>query len=56
MNWTGHVLVAPRSRIGEALKRVEATRTGIYFLVGVDPISLGRPEFILVKGTVSQIA
>lgn len=37
MNWTGHVLVAPRSRIGEALQREEASRTGVYFLVGDDP-------------------
>jgi len=37
MNWTGHVLVAPRSRIGEALKRAEVTRTGVYCLVGDDP-------------------
>jgi hypothetical protein len=37
MNWTGRVLVAPRSRIGEALKRDEARGTGIYFLIGDDP-------------------
>jgi len=37
MNWTGRVLVAPRSRIGEALKREESKGTGVYFLVGDDP-------------------
>ena len=37
MNWTGHVLVAPRSRVGDALQREEAGRTGVYFLVGDDP-------------------
>jgi len=37
MNWTGDVLVAPRSRLAEALQRDEASRTGIYFLVGDDP-------------------
>ena len=37
MNWTGHILVAPRSRLGEALEREEISRTGIYFLVGDDP-------------------
>ena len=37
MNWTGHALVAPRSRLGEALSRDEASRTGVYFLVGDDP-------------------
>lgn len=37
MNWTGHVLVAPRSKLGEALKRDECSRTGVYMLVGDDP-------------------
>lgn len=37
MNWTGHMLVAPRSRLPEALLRDEAGRTGIYFLIGDDP-------------------
>ena len=37
MNWTGHALAAPRSRIGEALKRQEAAWTGVYCLVGDDP-------------------
>ena len=40
MNWTGHALVAPRSRLGDALARDEPTRTGVYFLVGDDP---GQP-------------
>jgi hypothetical protein len=33
-NWTGHVLVAPRIRISEALLRPEAAKTGVYLLVG----------------------
>jgi hypothetical protein len=33
-NWTGHVLVAPRIRLAEALKREEASFTGIYILLG----------------------
>ncbi len=37
MNWTGHALVTPRSRLAEALQRDEAGRTGVYFLVGDDP-------------------
>jgi hypothetical protein len=37
INWTGHALVAPRQAIGDALKRDEAGRTGVYFLVGEDP-------------------
>jgi hypothetical protein len=37
MNWTGHALIAPRQALVNALRRDEATRTGIYFLVGEDP-------------------
>lgn len=34
MNWTGHVLYAPRSKLPELLGRFEAARTGVYLLVG----------------------
>lgn len=37
MNWTGHVIAAPRSDVAELLKRSEARRTGIYILLGDDP-------------------
>ncbi len=33
-NWTGHVLVTPRIRLAEALKRDEAGFTGVYILLG----------------------
>jgi hypothetical protein len=33
-NWTGHVLMTPRTQISEALKRKEARYTGIYMLFG----------------------
>jgi len=33
-NWTGHVLLTPRIRLSEALKRPEANLTGVYILVG----------------------
>jgi hypothetical protein len=33
-NWTGHVLVTPRIRLAEALKRPEASFTGVYILLG----------------------
>lgn len=33
-NWTGHVLVTPRIRLTEALKRGEASFTGVYILLG----------------------
>ena len=41
MNWTGHVVAAPRSDLAALLKRPEASRTGIYLLLGDDPESLG---------------
>lgn len=34
MNWTGHVITGPRSRLGELIQRPESRRTGVYFLVG----------------------
>jgi len=37
MNWTGHVLFAPRSRLADLIQRAEARRTGVYFLTGTDP-------------------
>ena len=41
MNWTGHIVAAPRSDLGTLLKRPEASRTGIYLLLGDDPDSMG---------------
>lgn len=41
MNWTGHVVAAPRSDLAGLLRRPEASRTGIYLLLGDDPDSLG---------------
>jgi Domain of unknown function (DUF4357) len=38
-NWTGKVLVAPRSQLEKLAKRAELDRTGIYVLVGNDPQS-----------------
>jgi hypothetical protein len=33
-NWTGHVLMTPRTQIAEALARKEARFTGVYLLLG----------------------
>lgn len=33
-NWTGHVLVTPRTQIAQALSRREARFTGVYVLIG----------------------
>ena len=35
-NWTGHVLMTPRTQLSAALKRREARYTGIYLLFGED--------------------
>lgn len=43
MNWTGHVVMAPRSRLPDLLKRSEAGRTGVYFLTGADPGGAATP-------------
>lgn len=37
MNWTGHVLTGPRTKLAELVQRPEGSRTGVYFLVGSDP-------------------
>ncbi|WP_308161675.1 GIY-YIG nuclease family protein [Mycolicibacterium goodii] len=50
MNWTGHVVAAPRSDLAALLKRPEATRTGIYILLGDDPNSLGGQMAYIGEG------
>ncbi|PWV67804.1 GIY-YIG nuclease family protein [Halomonas sp. A11-A] len=47
MNWTGHVLTGPRSKLSELVQRPECGRTGIYFLVGPDPENSLRPLFYI---------
>jgi hypothetical protein len=42
MNWTGKVLVLPRSQLAKAGSRSEARRTGVYMLVGPDPDAASR--------------
>jgi hypothetical protein len=49
MNWTGHAVVGPRSKLPELLGRDEAARTGIYFLTGPDPES-GSPSVYIGEG------
>jgi hypothetical protein len=36
MNWTGHVITGPRTRLAELVQRPEIKRTAVYFLVGPD--------------------
>ncbi|MDX5337355.1 MAG: GIY-YIG nuclease family protein [Marinobacter sp.] len=35
-NWTGHVLMTPRTQLSVALRRTEAGYTGVYLLLGED--------------------
>ena len=37
INWTGKIVVAPRSQLSALAKREEVKRTGVYCLVGPDP-------------------
>ncbi|WP_255175990.1 GIY-YIG nuclease family protein [Rhodococcus sp. 06-1474-1B] len=50
MNWTGHVVAAPRSDLPALLKRPESNRTGVYFLFGDDPNSLGGQTAYIGEG------
>lgn len=52
INWTGHALIAPRQGIGDALKRDEASRTGIYFLVGEDPDQPTKNKVYIGEGDI----
>ena len=36
INWTGHVLSAPRTKLLDLIQREECARTGIYFLSAMD--------------------
>ena len=55
MNWTGHALVLPRSRLAEALKREEAGRTGVYLLIGEDPENPSRQMIYVGEGDTVKI-
>jgi hypothetical protein len=47
VNWTGHVLMAPRAKLHDVLARSEAQRTGIYFLFGeIAEIGGKQPVYI----------
>jgi len=54
MNWTGHALTGPRTKLTELVQRPECSRTGIYFLVGPDPDNAMRP--LVYIGETSDVA
>lgn len=39
-NWTGHLLMAPRTQLSDALLRPEAEYTGVYILLGVNEVGV----------------
>ncbi|GAB5438793.1 GIY-YIG nuclease family protein [Falsiruegeria mediterranea] len=49
VNWTGHVLSAPRIRLETALKRSELKKTGIYILYG-SPFDADLPLVYIGEG------
>lgn len=47
MNWTGHVITGPRTRLAELVQRPEIKRTAVYFLVGPESgTGLGTQVYI----------
>lgn len=58
MNWTGKLIVAPRSQLAGLAKREEPKRTGIYILTGEDPsnplkesVYIGESDNVLTRLT-----
>lgn len=49
VNWTGHVLSAPRTRLENALKRDELKKTGVYILFGT-PLDSDVPKVYVGEG------
>ena len=42
-NWTGKAIAAPRNELDDLLQREELSNSGVYFLIGTDPLS-GSPQ------------
>jgi hypothetical protein len=50
INWTGKVIVCPRSQLDQLAGRPEARRTGVYLLIGADPESPARDRVYAGEG------
>jgi len=50
INWTGKIIVAPRSMLAELAKREEVNRTGVYCLLGPDPENPARDKVYIGEG------
>lgn len=53
MNWTGHLVVGPRTRLYEALQRIELRKTGVYLIY--DPNDDGTESTKLYIGEGDEI-
>jgi hypothetical protein len=49
-NWTGKILVVPRSQLGQLSERDEVRRTGVYLLVGPGPDDPSRTLAYIGEG------
>lgn len=47
INWTGKMIVFPRSQLSNFIGRSEASRTGIYVLIGDDPNDVTREQIYI---------
>lgn len=50
INWTGKIIVAPRSMLAELASREEVKRTGVYVLLGPDPENPIRDAVYIGEG------
>lgn len=46
LNWTGKAIAGPRSELDDLLARDELEKSGVYFLIGVDPDSGKQAAYI----------
>ncbi len=50
MNWTGKVIVCPRTRLSSLSQREEVRKTGVYLLSGADPESPDKERVYVGEG------
>ena len=54
MNWTGHVITGPRSKLAELIRRADSRRTGVYMLVG--PADTESSDLDVYIGETDEVA
>ena len=50
-NWTGKAIAAPRTELDELMQRDELDKSGVYILIGTDPLT-GSPHAYIVEAEV----